>query len=358
MKSSQYPEESGLLFDFDETKLLPDRHPQSDLFICDVADAVLKDDMATMEHPFFSLSKKPETKPRKYVNGDRWVEIVPSVKGLATIYDKDVLIYCISQMIAKANMGSAITPYVKIVARDLLIFINRTTGGKDYEALRDALDRLDGTRIRTNVKTGGEEEHSGFGLIDSFSIKRSQKTGKIIEMEVKLSDWVFRSIASKEVLTLSRDYFRLKKPIERRIYEIARKHCGKQDHWKIKLELLKAKCGSSGTLDKFRYIVREIAQGNHLPDYLVSLDKQNIVHFHARKYGTDNTPADKDKANFPVLDADAYRDAQLVAPGYDITELETQWQQWWDDSGRVELKNPAKAFVGFCKKKYERELKS
>ena len=39
--------------------LLPERHPQYDLFICDVADAVLKDVMQHMEHPFYSLSKKP-----------------------------------------------------------------------------------------------------------------------------------------------------------------------------------------------------------------------------------------------------------------------------------------------------------
>lgn len=37
--------------------LLPERHPQHDLFICDVADAVLKDVMPQMEHPFYSLSK-------------------------------------------------------------------------------------------------------------------------------------------------------------------------------------------------------------------------------------------------------------------------------------------------------------
>lgn len=40
--------------------LLPERHPQHDLFICDVADAVLKDVMPQMEHPFYSLSKNPK----------------------------------------------------------------------------------------------------------------------------------------------------------------------------------------------------------------------------------------------------------------------------------------------------------
>jgi hypothetical protein len=100
--------------DSDETirhaNLLPLRHQQHDLFVCDVADAVLKDDMASMEHPFFSLSKKPDTSLRRYENGDRWVEVVPSVKGLATIYDKDILIYCFSQIIAKMNDGAAPSP--------------------------------------------------------------------------------------------------------------------------------------------------------------------------------------------------------------------------------------------------------
>ena len=102
--------------------LLPDRHPQHDLFICDVADAVLKDVMQHMEHPFYSLSKKPETTIKRYENGDKWLQITPSVKGLATIYDKDILIYCISQIMAKLKEGEAVSPRVRINSRELLIF--------------------------------------------------------------------------------------------------------------------------------------------------------------------------------------------------------------------------------------------
>lgn len=269
-----------------EANLYPDRYPHPDLFICDVADAVLKDNMALMEHPFYSLAKKPDREVRRYENGDRWVEIYPSVKGLATIYDKDIIIYSTSQMIAKANAGEGLSPRIKIVARDLLAFINRSsTGGKDYEAIFDSLDRLKGTVIKTNVETGNISESNSFGLIESYRIRRSTKTNRILEMELVISDWLFRSIASKEVLTLSRDYFRLKKAIDRRVYEIARKHCGKKTHWKIGLELLKKKCGSTGKLDKFRYNIRELARGNHLPEFLVELDEKDFVHFHARKSG-------------------------------------------------------------------------
>ncbi len=337
-----------------ESQLLPERHQQHDLFICDVADAVLKDDMASMEHPFFSLSKKPETSVRRYEHGKNWVEVVPSVKGLATIYDKDILIFCISQMIAKMNAGGQGSPYVRIVAKDLLVFINRTTSGRDYEALRQALDRLDGTRIRTNIKTGGEEETKGFGLIDSFEIKRSEKTGRILEMTVKLSDWVFRSIKNKEVLTLHRDYFRLRKPIEKRVYEIARKHCGKQDKWMISLELLKTKCGSKSPMKGFRYAINELVKGDHLPEYAISFDeKKEVVIFRNRM--TDKYSSNQKKIDFPILDAETYHDARIVAPTYDVYYLEQEWQNWWVQSGKPEMRNPDKAFIGFCKSRYERQ---
>lgn len=42
---------------------------------------------------------------------------------------------------------------------------------------------------------------------------------------------------------LAPDYFNLRKPIERRIYEIARKHCGDQELFKIGLEKLQLKVG-------------------------------------------------------------------------------------------------------------------
>jgi plasmid replication initiation protein len=335
----------------DNPLLLPERH-QHDLFVCDVADAVLKDDMASMEHPFFSLSKKPDTCVRRYENGDRWLEVVPSVKGLATIYDKDILIYCISQLIAKINDGVPPSPYVRIVAKDLLVFVNRSLGGKDYDALVEALERLDGTRIRTNVRTGGTAEFEGFGLIESFKLRRSEKTGRILEIAVKLSDWVFRSIKAKEVLTLHRDYFRLRKPIERRVYEIARKHCGKQDRWKISLEMLKLKCGSRAPTKGFRHDVRQLARGDHLPDYRVTLDDDDFVTFESR--GALKPLPSPAETNFLRLDAETYHDARAVAPGHDVYHLEREWRAWWVESGRPVLHDPDKAFISFCKSRHER----
>ncbi|MEP2182825.1 replication initiator protein A, partial [Roseibium sp.] len=47
--------------------LLPDRH-QADFFVCDIFDAIPKDDLATMEHPIFSLSTKPDRRILNYTH--------------------------------------------------------------------------------------------------------------------------------------------------------------------------------------------------------------------------------------------------------------------------------------------------
>ena len=85
----------------------PTAIPTGDFFICDVLDAIPKDDMASMEHPIFSLSTRPDHRILGYHHNGLSVEITPSLRGLATIHDKDIMIYCISQLIAKMNDGHA-----------------------------------------------------------------------------------------------------------------------------------------------------------------------------------------------------------------------------------------------------------
>lgn len=46
--------------------LLPVRHPTGDFFVCDIFDAVPKDDLATMEHPVFSLATRPDQRILNY----------------------------------------------------------------------------------------------------------------------------------------------------------------------------------------------------------------------------------------------------------------------------------------------------
>ena len=336
-------------------QLLPERHPQDDLFICDVADAVLKDVMPQMEHPFYSLSKKPETAVRRYEHNGHWVEITPSVKGLATIYDKDILIYCISQIMHKLRDGEEVSRRVRLNSRDLLVFANRGTSGKDYQALVQAVDRLAGTRISTNIQTGDEEQYDTFGLIDAASIRRKHgNDGRLLWCELKLSEWVFNAIRAQEVLTLHKDYFRLRKPIERRVYEIARKHCGRQPTWSINLDLLHKKSGSKSSLKEFRRSLRHLVEHDHLPDYSISFkgDTDLLVFVN---WGTMYKEVQVvEAAARIVLEAATYEEARDAAPGWDIYHLEGEWKAWMSDGGLDAPKNPDRAFVGFCRKWFEK----
>src|SRR6202158_3978040 len=143
--------------------LLPDLQPIQDFFICDVTDAIPKDDMGSMEHPIFSLSTKPDRSIREYEHNGIKITITPSVLGLATIHDKDILIYCISQLVAKMNAEKELNKALHLKAYDLLVATNRNTDGRGYEQLEAALDRLSGTRIKTNILTNQEEIRENYG---------------------------------------------------------------------------------------------------------------------------------------------------------------------------------------------------
>jgi plasmid replication initiation protein len=172
------------------------------------------------------------------------------------------------------------------------------------------------------------------------------------EVEVKLSDWVFNAIRAQEVLTLSREYFRLRKPLERRIYELARKHCGRQKEWRISMAVLQKKCGSGSTLREFRRLVsaiaKEDAEYGHIPDYSIVIDEERDQMI-ARSRGTVG-PDISETITIPELDPDVYDMARQAAPGWDVRMIEQEWRSW---AGEVP-RNPEMAFLGFCRKWYER----
>jgi len=338
----------------ERSPLLPDRHPQRDLFVCDIVDAVPKGDMASMEHPVFSLSTKPDMRPRRYERGGNWIEISPSRHGLATVHDRDVLIYCISQCMAALNEGRKVARKLRFKAFDLLVATNRQTSGRGYELLKDSLRRLQGTQIETNLRQGDKEYYKVFGLIESAEIVRETRDGRMLDVEITLSDWVFDAIENNHVLTLSRQYFFLRKPLERRMYELARKHCGAQAEWKISLKVLHDKCGSGSTDKEFKRLIGKIIEDDekhgHMPDYGFRLQDDVVV---VRPKTTLPT-ADAHKFLSLHVSSDALAAAKVAAPGWDIYYLEQEWRSWMAEAGRDAPKNADKAFIGFCKTWFEK----
>ena len=263
--------------------LAPARYAQQDFFVADILDANPKADTASMEHPLFAL-RAGDRKVRHYQHNGTTVEVRPGIKGLATIHDKDVWIYCISQLIEAINRGyDNVSRTVRFIAYDFLITTNRRTDGDSYKRMGESLERLSESRIVTNIETENKRERAGFGLIDSWHVVERDGDNRMVAVEVTLPEWLYRSVTAKHVLTLSRDYFRLRKPLDRRIYELARKHCGNQAKWRVKMSTLHTKSGSQDKLYKFRAAMKVLAGTNELPDYRMAIDTNNdMVIFYAR----------------------------------------------------------------------------
>ena len=333
--------------------LAPHRHG-GDFFICDILDALPKDDMASMEHPLFSLATRPDRRILEYAHNGVQITVVPSVRGLATLFDKDILIYCISQLMAAVNAGRPVGRELRLTAHDLMLATNRETSGGGYARLREAFERLAGTRITTNLVTAGQEVTTGFGLIEGWQILRATTPGgrgggRMVQVSVTLSDWLYRAVLAKSVLTLSRDYFRLRKPLERRVYELARKHCGRQPDWHISIPVLAHKSGSASPLRVFRRMIRDMVAEDHLPDYHLAEEPGDILHISRRDVVI--SPGAGFEPRGPVLKPATLETARARMPGWDIYALESDWRAVWQQSGRPPLRSPDAAFLGWLKKR-------
>lgn len=332
--------------------LLPQRHQEPDLFVCDILDATPKGDRASMEHPLFSLSVKKDMAPFQYDRGGVMVRIVPAAEeGRANIFDRDILIYVLSQLMAAKEEGRAVSRRVRICAHDLLKATNRHTSGQSYATLKRALTRLQYTQIHTNLHDHGIGMDRQISLITDAIIVKEDATGKMLDVELELGAWLVKAVENNNVLTLSREYFQLRKPLERRLYELARKHCGKQAEWRIGLSNLQEKCGSSSTEKEFKRLVKNIcetdAAEHHMPDYTFRLAGDALL-VRARPA---LTLALNGEAPAPAAVSDkARQEGRRLAAGWDIYALEDEWRVWVSEK-QIALKNADAHFLNFCRKR-------
>lgn len=358
---------------------LPDRHPNKEYFILDVTEASPKDDLASMEHPVFSLSVKPDMRQLEYEHNGSRLRVVPSGKGLATIMDKDILLYCISRLVHDMNRGTLSGPTVEMTAHEVMVGTNWRTTKASYQRFEDALVRLRGTTIVTDIKTGDHTQTKGFGLIDSFEIDRKDEDGELspfgrmTKVRITVSDWTYRAVAGLEVLSINADYFRLRRPLERRLYELARKHVGEQMHpFVIRISNLQKKVGSSSPPKKFRYFLKEIAEDGHVPDYDLHLEGQNAVFTRRerRSRKARKLPNGSNRTSVPIgageggppplpllaaalrVSSETMNKAKRAAPGYDVYALYEDWKYFASEQDQLP-RSPDAAFLGFCKKRHE-----
>jgi len=348
-----------------QSALLPERHSNRDFFIADIFDALpVKNDRHTMEHPFFTLSTNKDSRVIKYNKNGVKITVSPSQEhGLPTMFDKDILLYCGSLVMAELKKAPNEWPpqVLRFSCHDLMVTTNRMTNGQSYAQLKNAFERLKGCSVTTDIKTADVKAAGGFGLIEWWHIlESSHDKSRMVKVEVKLSDWYYNALIGKEVLTINRDYFRLRKPLERRLYELARKHCGKQERWSISLDNLQEKSGSFSPARNFRIFIKKIIathqSENHFPDYDITLSDKDIVTFINRnKNSFENYPRISEEAQEllqalkPVTLDKAYSIIDRAGTGWDFNVIVEQFTQFLMKKGTPDKLDGA--FIGFVRNK-------
>jgi len=186
-----------------------------------------------------------------------------------------------------------------------------------------------------------------FGLIDEGGfVMREDGSWRLDYCEVVLSDWLMRAIESDQVVTISNDYFRLRRPLERRLYEIARKHCGNQPKWHIGLATFNGdwqQCSSQEVPAHLRQIISD----DHTPFYRIELTGDDLVIFRPRHTKTQIAPA-------ITLPDWAEEKARALAreKGRDYHALRADWLAFAqaETAKGNPPKNAGAAFVAYCGK--------
>lgn len=249
--------------------------PQGELFLLDSPlQGDIRGERSLMAFPFFALSKHAWMKPLTYNTTTVTIEVRPSASGVATIYDKEIVLYIASLMAAKIEAGEEVTQDFVFTAHDLFNVTGANHSARTYARLSDTLERLQGTQIKTNIEAGGEGEEGFFSWLSEANLKYTKTRNgdrRLKAVKVKMCSWLFRAILrDRQVLDYANAYFQLG-PIERRIYEVARATCRDDIGLELDLRSFRLQVGYQNPLSNFRAALRQIAIADTIPDYRVEL---------------------------------------------------------------------------------------
>lgn len=255
----------------------------------DISDVIIHKnyqfDLFALEFPLFSLKLDKKTLEYEFTSKNGTIITIRNTNlGRATIQDADLWLYCITKMMQLIYEEKTLTRRVTFIGYDFLKRTGRVASNSNYNQITKSLQRLASTRLETNRTIETWEIGAGIGLLDSYEYIKDRKTGKVIKIEVILPEWLFAEIVSKKITTINPQYLELK-PLEKRIYQIAKIHCRKDSFNNVfNLEYLAKKVGSFSTVELFRFKIKQMQEIQPLPDFLINYDrKEDKVWFTLRE---------------------------------------------------------------------------
>lgn len=248
---------------------------QLQLFQALPGDLAPRDAQDLMAYPFFSLAKSRRLAPIDFKMGDISIKVEASADhGMATIWDADVLIWAASQIVQARDRGLRTSRLMAATPHEILTFVGRGVGARDYHRLKAALDRLQSTSVSTSIRQPSERRRHRFSWINEWK-ERADPSGRPLGLELILPDWFYAGVLDDAlVLTIDRAYFALTGGLERWLYRLVRKHGGRQDGgWSFDFGHLHAKSGALSPLKHFAFDLRDIVRRQPLPNYRLMIER-------------------------------------------------------------------------------------
>ncbi|EGO93789.1 replication initiator protein A [Acidiphilium sp. PM] len=215
-----------------------------------------------MNWPWFSLAKTPRTAPILYQGKKHSVYVAPmaGATAIATIWDADILIWAIAQLVQAQDERLHISTRLIAPASRILGFLGRGTGSSQYARLTAAIDRLAATVVETTLGTT-DNAPIRFRWIEAWEMTPA---GVLLT----LPEWLLMAVRQRRVLSIDPDYFGLTGGIRRWLWLLARKHAAQQSTgWVVSFDLLHARSGSVARHCDFVAALRRLARSGRLLTY-------------------------------------------------------------------------------------------
>jgi len=258
----------------------PEDDAQPDFFVPGLYDVSVKDTISIMDVAVFRLSKSQTRKGEiiRHVRDDHVLEIASDARGMATIYDYDIVLFMISHLADQTRLwregrgpkpGRSFRPH----SAEIFKFCRMDPGGDSYARLEQALDRLKGTTLKIIRKDQARNRSKAIGLIGGYDIISYTAKDRIGTVEIDIPEWIYDAVTTHqkpEVLTVHRDYFLIEKGLGRFIYRLARKAAGIGEAT-YSVQTIHQRTGSTRELRKFAFDLRQLVAANDLPEYDLAL---------------------------------------------------------------------------------------
>lgn len=106
-------------------------------------------------------------------------------------------------------------------------------------------------------------------------------------------------------------------------------------------------------MKQFRYLLKEIIESDHLPDYMLEFaeekDQVMFINRESMPSRSESVSTASDASIIVRLSPESIDKARNVLNGWDAYYVQSRFGEWWNKIGRPATKNPDALFLKFCR---------